>query len=699
MGAGRVVMNGELYTNLNPGKVAILARLIVVLMLSVLSLAVLAADRSATVTVSPDRIVGAVNPLIFGNNMLAYAGRRDIYGNRGAGIWDPEQRRPVPEYVALSKLAGVSIHRWPGGCGAHNYNWKRTVGPLADRPDQQFGLPEFMAFCEATDAVAVLTIAVYWGDENDGADLVEYLNAPNDGSNPSGGVDWAAIRAADGHPDPYGVVWFEYGNESYHGEHKSAAIPEPRKFSAEEYSRRALKYRAAMKAVDPNIKLGLLLQNGLDDWNRTVLEQCGAVMDFGIEHTYTPGHGGDTDDSSTRPFMQACTASDLRIQSIYDRLLGLIEEITGRTDVPLAITEYNGHFVQSKPIPYRQTLANALRNAEHLRIMTRPRNRIAMANFWQFANEYWGMVQGYIHQGKTPVKQANFYTYELYAQHFGDTLIEVEVDCDTWDFGGGAWLGKRTGEPTAFKLYDGNLLPDDYVWEDRTPLEGIKQTIDGKVAAAEFPGRDVNYYFPRLEIPVEASTSYRLTGHVKTESLTGNRGAGFQVGDARGWTVTHSCSLEGDVRGTRDWTRVEVDYTTLPDAKAIEILARRVEGQGPVSGKAWFRLESVQRFDAENPGGVPDLGVNAATRPDGTVTVIIVNKNIDEAVATSVSIKGRAARTGDANAWLLSGPLPWSTNLQDPATIGVSQVEVDTRGAAYYLELPACSMAALEIAP
>ena len=80
----------------------------------------------------------------------------------------------------------------------HNYNWKKTVGPLEQRPEQQFGLPEFMTWCEETDSIPILGVAVYWGTAADGADLVEYLNSPNDGTNPNGGTDWAAVRAADG---------------------------------------------------------------------------------------------------------------------------------------------------------------------------------------------------------------------------------------------------------------------------------------------------------------------------------------------------------------------------------------------------------------------------------------------------------------------------------------------------------------------
>ena len=55
-----------------------------------------------------------------------------------------------------------------------------------------------------------------FGDENDVADLVEYLNSPNNGSNPNGGINWAAERAKNGHPSPYNVKYFgNIGNNTY----------------------------------------------------------------------------------------------------------------------------------------------------------------------------------------------------------------------------------------------------------------------------------------------------------------------------------------------------------------------------------------------------------------------------------------------------------------------------------------------------
>ena len=172
-----------------------------------------------------------------------------------------------------------------------------------------------------------------------------------------------------------------------------------------------------------------------------------------------------------------------------------------------------------------------------------------------------------------------------------------------------------------------------------------------------------------------------------------------RVTEAWGWKATHSNSIEGEVNGTSDWTKVQVDYTTLHDATAIEIRARRLGDRGPIKGKAYFRLESVQKFQPTNTGAVPDLGVNSAKRADGTITVIIVNKNIEDAVPVHLKVAGAKPRKNAARAWLLSGPSPIANNLKDPNAIGINETAVSIKKDSYYLQLPACSMAAVEIAP
>jgi alpha-N-arabinofuranosidase len=660
------------------------------------------AAEAATIEVMPQEEIGPVNRLILGNNDLAYQGKREDYGLYGSGIWDPEHRRPQPDFVRLAKQAGISVSRWPGGCATHNYNWHNTVGPLADRPDQQWGLPEFMAWCEAIGSTPIISVAVYWGAAADGADLVEYLNSPNDATNPNGGTDWAAVRAADGHPEPYGVVWFEYGNESYHGEHQpTEGRAEKRVYTAEQYARLFLEYQAAMKAVDPKVKLGAVLCHGKDDWNTTLLQRLGRQMDFGIVHTYIPGFYGDTTLDRNRPLMEACVACGPQIERMYETINALVEEEAGRTDLAWAITEYNGHFVgQRESPPFRQALANALRNAEHLRVMMQPRHRIAMANFWQFANEYWGMVRGYVHRGEPLVKQANFYVYQLYNEHFGDTLIKSEVSCGHWDFAGAANVLPRSGEPREFRVFEPNLLPDDYEWQVGTnPL--VRQEVDGRSVVAEFSGEDTNYFHASVGLLAKPSTGYRVTGEIKTVGIDSGRGVGFQVGDARGWTATRSAVSGGNLIGGNDWTDVVVDYVTLADASGITIMARRIGNDGgdaPISGQAFFRLRSVQEFQHWNAGAVPDLSVAAAKRADGTITLMIVNTNFDAEVETSILPNGwQAGPNPGAAAWSLVGPTPWATNVGPEPEVTLVETPMQRAEAGWQITLPKHSLTAVEL--
>ena len=65
-------------TPLPAGRVAIAAGV-----LALVSSGIRAAD---VVTIHPEKIVGPVNRLVFGQNMLAYQGSRKEYGLWGAGI-------------------------------------------------------------------------------------------------------------------------------------------------------------------------------------------------------------------------------------------------------------------------------------------------------------------------------------------------------------------------------------------------------------------------------------------------------------------------------------------------------------------------------------------------------------------------------------------------------------------------------------
>jgi len=137
-------------------------------------------------------------------------------------------------------LAGLhpAFLRFPGGNyleGDHineRYEWKKTIGPLVDRPTHPspwnyhssdgLGLLEFMEWCE--DLHMNLVLAVYGGYSmkqehvEPGPALEPYVqDALDEIEYATGGTDtkWGAERAKDGHPVPFKLAYVEVGNEDF----------------------------------------------------------------------------------------------------------------------------------------------------------------------------------------------------------------------------------------------------------------------------------------------------------------------------------------------------------------------------------------------------------------------------------------------------------------------------------------------------
>lgn len=134
--------------------------------------------------------------------------------------------------------------RFPGGCVAHGnglgniYRWKDTVGPVERRKGQPnlwgyhqsvgLGYFEYFQFCEDIGALPLPVVAAGVCCQNSAhtpgrcqhgiplaempayvqevLDLVEWANGPADSP-------WGAVRAAAGHPEPFGLKYLGVGNE------------------------------------------------------------------------------------------------------------------------------------------------------------------------------------------------------------------------------------------------------------------------------------------------------------------------------------------------------------------------------------------------------------------------------------------------------------------------------------------------------
>ena len=102
---------------------------------------------------------------------------------------------------------------------------------------------------------------------------VEYCNGPATSK-------YGAMRARNGHPEPYRVKYWEVGNEIWGDWVRGHS-------DADTYARNYDRYVAAMRAVDPSIKLIAVGDNDMR-WNRTVLRARDEHIDYlAIHHYYS----------------------------------------------------------------------------------------------------------------------------------------------------------------------------------------------------------------------------------------------------------------------------------------------------------------------------------------------------------------------------------------------------------------------------
>ncbi len=156
------------------------------------------------------------------------------YNWNGFGLWDPTTGRARSVVVAEARQAGVQTMRFPGGSVAIPYDWRRAIGPHrscqidgnhpgrtaihhAQTQRLHFGPDEYMVALRQLHARPMIMVPSMISTPSVAADWVEYMNAPaGTAANPHGGVDWAEVRAANGHAAPYGVKTWEVGNEPMH---------------------------------------------------------------------------------------------------------------------------------------------------------------------------------------------------------------------------------------------------------------------------------------------------------------------------------------------------------------------------------------------------------------------------------------------------------------------------------------------------
>jgi alpha-N-arabinofuranosidase len=154
--------------------------------------------------------------------------------------------------TAIARSLHSGMWRLPGGNFLSDWDWHGAIGPRDKRApmfDQAWsamqpndiGMDEWMELSRIIGVDPYVTVNAGLGDANSAAEEVEYLNGPATSG-------WGAKRAANGHPEPYAVKYWDIGNEPY-------GWWQIGKTSLDYFMLKHNRFAEAMRAVDPSIVL------------------------------------------------------------------------------------------------------------------------------------------------------------------------------------------------------------------------------------------------------------------------------------------------------------------------------------------------------------------------------------------------------------------------------------------------------------
>ena len=181
------------------------------------------------------------------------------------------------------------VIRWPGGSFSAFYRWKDGIGPQhkrviyprrmwGDLDTNCFGTDEFVRMCRAVGAEPLIVVNIGMHDAREKRDeycreaceWVEYCNGPARSK-------WGGVRAANGHPEPYGVKYWEIDNEVW-------------RLSPDDYSSVVRQFVPAMKKVDRSIIVAACGSGQLGhNWGAgdiKVVAECAELIDYLSVHHY-----------------------------------------------------------------------------------------------------------------------------------------------------------------------------------------------------------------------------------------------------------------------------------------------------------------------------------------------------------------------------------------------------------------------------
>ncbi len=333
-----------------------------------------------------------------------------------------------PEIIRAAKALHSPLLRY-GGNFTSSYHWEDGIGPVDLRRtmvNEAWGIPQYnlfgtdelMKFCELTGAHAQICLNLGSGTVEEAHQWVQYCTGAQD--TPEG-----KLRAQNGHPAPYHVAAWEFGNELWNQDDVGWQTPEG---NAERYGQ----FYDALKSVIPPD--ALIFATGADidfyrEWNAALINQDGPKLKYLTTH-FVVGMDRVVDKAAGRDFVWK---ADLAVPVGVGRALALLRaQINSnpvtRDRVKLAYTEWLFAAPRHSLYPRWSNLGGALVAAGWMNMLLEHADFVPVSDMT-------GLVEfAGIHKRRGRVfVTPQYWTFWLYSHFAGDTPVSTHTTVREYD--------------------------------------------------------------------------------------------------------------------------------------------------------------------------------------------------------------------------------------------------------------------------
>ena len=384
------------------------------------------------------RVISEISPLLF-SGFAEHMGRC-IY----EGIYEPSSPRADENGLRADVLAALRelnfrAMRYPGGNFVSGYRWEDGIGPKDQRPRRrelawqsvetnQFGTDEFIRFCREIETEPMLAVNLGTGTIQDAANLVEYCNAPT-------GTQYADMRAANGHREPYGVKYWCLGNEMdgpWQIGHLNAA----------DYAKKASEAAKLMRLQDDTVELVLCgssssMMPTYPEWDRIGLEQCWDLVQYHSMHYYASNQ-----DDDTASFLALSAAFEEYVDTVAAVLRYVKAKTRSKHDVYLSWDEWNVWYKARETADLRggwkeaprlieevYNLEDALVVAQWLNVFLRRADVLKIACIAQIVN----VIAPILTRSDDLLKQTIYYPLLVFSQMASGKSLDLHVESPRYE--------------------------------------------------------------------------------------------------------------------------------------------------------------------------------------------------------------------------------------------------------------------------